>query len=184
LLHPCECAGDHSHPPRFTGRSIADGSFRSDLFYRINVFPVEMPALRERAEDIRLLVEYFIDRYASKMGKKVQRIQRKTMDRLQSYPWPGNIRELQNVIERSMIICDSDEFTVDASWLSQEVRTTRPLTDELVAQEKEMIEAALAETRGRVSGPLGAATKLRMPASTLDSKIKSLKIDKRRFQVA
>lgn len=106
------------------------------------------------------------------------------MDRLQSYPWPGNIRELQNVIERSMIICDSDEFSVDASWLSQEVRTTRPLTDELVAQEKEMIEAALAETRGRVSGPLGAAAKLRMPASTLDSKIKSLKIDKRRFQVA
>jgi DNA-binding NtrC family response regulator len=163
---------------------ISEGSFRSDLFYRINVFPVEMPPLRERAEDIRLLVEYFIDRYASKMGKKIQRIQRRTMDRLQSYPWPGNIRELQNVIERSMIICDSDEFSVDASWLSQEVRTTRPLTDELVAQEKEMIEAALAETRGRVSGPLGAAAKLRMPASTLDSKIKSLKIDKRRFQVA
>jgi len=163
---------------------ISEGSFRSDLFYRINVFPVEMPPLRERAEDIRLLVEYFIDRYASKMGKKIQRIQRRTMDRLQSYPWPGNIRELQNVIERSMIICDSDEFSVDASWLSQEVRTTRPLTDELVAQEKEMIEAALAETRGRVSGPLGAAAKLRMPASTLDSKIKSLKIDKRRFQMA
>ncbi len=163
--------------------AISAGTFRSDLFYRINVFPVEVPALRERTEDIRLLVEYFIDRFASKMGKNVRTIQRRTMDRLQSYPWPGNIRELQNVIERSMIVCDSDEFSVDESWLSHEVRANRPLTDTLAAQERELIEAALAETRGRVSGPSGAAAKLRMPASTLDSKIKSLNIDKRRYQV-
>jgi PAS domain S-box-containing protein len=162
--------------------AIEDGTFRSDLFYRINVFPVEMPALRERKEDIHLLVEYFVDRFSSKMGKTICRIERNTLDRLQSYSWPGNIRELQNVIERSMIICDSENFSVDDSWIANKARANRPLADELVAQEKEMIEGALAETRGRVSGPSGAAAKLRMAASTLDSKIKALNIDKRRFQ--
>jgi len=162
--------------------AIDDGIFRSDLFYRINVFPIEMPALRERPEDIRLLVEYFIDRFATKMGKAITCIEKRTMDRLQANSWPGNIRELQNVIERSMIVCDSDEFSVDASWLSHDTRARRPLATRLVDQEKEMIEAALAETRGRVSGPSGAAAKLRVPASTLDSKIKALKIDKRQFQ--
>jgi PAS domain S-box-containing protein len=163
--------------------AIEDGTFRSDLFYRINVFPVEMPALRERREDIHLLVEYFVDRYSSKMGKTIRRIERNTLDRLQSYSWPGNIRELQNVIERSMIICETENFSVDVSWIANKACANRPLADELVAQEKEMIEAALAETRGRVSGPSGAAARLRMAASTLDSKIKSLNIDKRRFQV-
>jgi len=162
--------------------AIEAGTFRSDLFYRINVFPVELPPLRERTEDIRLLVHYFIDRFAGKMGKKISCIQRKTIDRLQSYPWPGNVRELQNVIERSMIVCDSDEFSVDESWVSHESRASRPMADELVTQEKQMIESALAETGGRVSGPSGAAARLRMPASTLDSKIRSLNIDKRRFQ--
>jgi transcriptional regulator with GAF, ATPase, and Fis domain len=163
--------------------AIEAGTFRSDLFYRINVFPVEMPALRERKEDIRLLVEYFVDRYSSKIGKTIRRIERKTLDRLQSYSWPGNIRELQNVIERSMIICDTETFSVDDSWIANRGSANRPLADELVAQEKEMIEEALAETRGRVSGPSGAAVRLRMAASTLDSKIKSLSIDKRHFQV-
>lgn len=163
--------------------AIEEGTFRSDLFYRINVFPVEMPPLRERPEDIRLLVEYFIDRFASKMGKKIRRIETKTMDRLQSNAWPGNIRELQNVIERSMIVCDGDEFSVDASWLSRGASARRPLADELVNQEIQMIEAALAESKGRVSGPSGAAAKLRMPPTTLDSRIKALGIDKRRFQV-
>ena len=164
--------------------AISEGTFRSDLYYRINVFPVEMPPLRERPEDIRLLAEYFIDRFASKMGKTIRRIEKKTLDRLQSNSWPGNIRELQNVIERSMIICDTDEFSVDESWLSRGAGVARPLADELVTQEKEMIEAALAETRGRVSGPQGAAAKLRMPPSTLDSRIKALNIDKRQFQVS
>jgi formate hydrogenlyase transcriptional activator len=161
--------------------AIADGSFRSDLYYRIHVFPIEMPPLRERKEDIRLLVEYFIDRYSSKSGKKIRRIDKKSLELLQSYPWPGNIRELQNVIERSVIVCDTEDFYVDESWLAHERRPSRPLADELVTQEKEIIEAALAQTSGRVSGPTGAAARLGMPASTLDSKIKSLKINKRRF---
>jgi formate hydrogenlyase transcriptional activator len=164
------------------------GSFRSDLFYRLNVFPIAIPPLRERTEDIPLLVEYFIDRYASKAGKKIRGINKKTMGLLQSYPWPGNIRELQNVIERSVIVCDTESFSVDESWLVRESRQTepasQPLSDRLVTQEKEMIEAALAESRGRVSGPLGAAARLGIPPSTLESKVRSLKINKHRFKSA
>jgi len=162
--------------------AITAGTFRSDLFYRINVFPIEAPPLRARKEDIRLLVAYFIDRYSSKSGKKFRRIEKKTMESLQSYPWPGNIRELQNVIERSVIVCETEDFSVDESWLSHEDDSGQPLADELANQEKSRIEAALAATKGRVSGGSGAAARLGMPASTLDSKIKSLKIDKRRFQ--
>jgi len=162
--------------------AVAAGTFRSDLFYRINVFPVEVPPLRQRKEDILLLVEYFINRYASKAGKKIASMDKKSLAHLQSYSWPGNIRELQNVIERSVILCDSDQFTIDESWLSVKHSLTRPLHEDLVAQEIERIEAALAETRGRVSGPSGAAAKLGLPPSTLDSKIKSLRIDKRQFQ--
>jgi len=161
---------------------VAAGTFRSDLFYRINVFPVNVPPLRERKEDIRLLVEYFIDRYASKAGKRITSIDKKSLAHLQSYSWPGNIRELQNVIERSVILCDSEEFSVDQSWLTLKPAAAQPLREDLVDQEKKRIEAALVEARGRVSGPSGAAAKLGMPASTLDSKIKSLHIDKRRFQ--
>jgi formate hydrogenlyase transcriptional activator len=164
--------------------AIAAGTFRSDLFYRINVFPIHIPPLRERTEDIRLLVEYFIDRYSSKAGKKIRRIEKKSLDRMQSYHWPGNIRELQNVIERSMILCETENFSVDESWLSQEALTCRPLSDELIGQEKEMIQAALTRTGGRVSGLSGAAVQLGMPPSTLDSKIKILKIDKRRYHTA
>jgi PAS domain S-box-containing protein len=161
--------------------AIEAGTFRSDLFYRINVFPLEVPALRDRKEDIRLLVEYFIGRYATKTGKQIRNIEKKSLDRLQSYSWPGNIRELQNVIERSVILCDSEDFSVDESWLSTALRSTRPLVQEMISQEKELIEAALAECKGRVSGPTGAAAKLAMPPSTLDSKIRALKIDKHRF---
>jgi PAS domain S-box-containing protein len=161
---------------------IEAGSFRSDLYYRINVFPIEVPPLRERKEDIRLLVGYFIERYSIKSGKKFLRISKKSMDSLESYPWPGNIRELQNVIERSVIVCDSDEFSVDESWLSGAPKIVRPLADDLQDQERERIEEALSRAKGRVSGPTGAAAALGVPASTLDSKIKSLKIDKRRFQ--
>jgi formate hydrogenlyase transcriptional activator len=161
---------------------VAAGTFRSDLYYRINVFPVNVPALRERRDDIRLLVEYFIDRYATKAGKRITRIEKKSLAYLQSYAWPGNIRELQNVIERSVILCDSDEFSVDESWLTLKPAAVQPLREDLVDQEKKRIEAALAEAGGRVSGPSGAAAKLGIPASTLDSKIKSLHIDKRRFQ--
>jgi formate hydrogenlyase transcriptional activator len=167
--------------------AIAAGAFRSDLFYRLNVFPIEVPALRERREDIPLLVEYFIDRFARKAGRSFRAVNKRSLDLLQSYPWPGNIRELQNVIERSVIVCETDNFSVDESWLSQKPLASGPtsqleLSQTLAAQEKQMIEAALRESGGRVSGPSGAATKLRMPGSTLDSKIKSLNINKALFK--
>jgi transcriptional regulator with GAF, ATPase, and Fis domain len=167
--------------------AIAAGAFRSDLFYRLNVFPIEMPSLRERREDIPLLVEYFLDRYARKAGKSFRAVNKRSLDLLQSYPWPGNIRELQNVIERSVIVCETENFSVDESWLSRQPRATGPksqieLSQKLAAQEKEMIEAVLRESGGRVDGPSGAAARLGMPRSTLESKIKSLKIDKKRFK--
>jgi transcriptional regulator with GAF, ATPase, and Fis domain len=169
--------------------AISAGSFRSDLFYRLNVFPIEIPSLRERRADIPLLVEYFIDRYARKAGKNIKRVSKKTLELLQLYPWPGNIRELQNVIERSVILCETEIFSIDESWLPQQPPPLTPepkpqveLPRRLLVQEKDMIEAALRDTRGRVSGPTGAAVKLRIPRSTLESKIKSLKIDKNRFR--
>jgi transcriptional regulator with GAF, ATPase, and Fis domain len=168
--------------------AISAGTFRSDLFYRLNVFPIEIPSLRERAEDIPLLVEYFIDRYARKAGRSIRRVNKKSLDLLQAYPWPGNIRELQNVIERSLIVSSGDVFSVDESWLSKEssqpaswVQAHRPFEGELRA-EREIIEAALAESRGRVSGPSGAAAKLGIPPTTLDSKIKALKIRKSQYK--
>jgi transcriptional regulator with GAF, ATPase, and Fis domain len=167
--------------------AIAGGTFRSDLFYRLNVFPIEVPPLRERREDIPVLVAYFIDRYARKAGKRFRGVSKKSLELLQSYPWPGNIRELQNIIERSVIVCDTENFAVDESWLSRPPLASEPngrpeLSRKLEAQEKEMIEAALRESGGRVSGPLGAAVKLGIPGSTLDTKIRSLKIDKNRFK--
>jgi len=169
--------------------AIGDGSFRSDLFYRLHVFPIEIPSLRERKEDISLLVEYFIDRYARKAGKNIKSVNKKTLELLQSYPWPGNIRELQNVIERSVILCETEIFSIDESWLPQQPLLTEPknqteLSRSLLTQEKNMIEAALKESRGRVFGPSGAAVKLGMPRSTLESKIRSLKIDKNRFKTS
>jgi len=168
--------------------AIAARKFRSDLFYRLNVFPLEMPPLRERREDIPLLVEYFVDRYASKAGKKIRSVHRNTLDLLQSYPWPGNIRELQNVIERAVIVSDSDTLCVGGSWLSRTPVSRPPASQSLArrpqAEEKQIIEAVLAETRGRVSGPSGAAAKLGVPASTLESKIRALKINKYRFRTA
>ena len=169
--------------------AMAVGTFRGDLFYRLNVFPIEIPPLRERKEDIPMLVEYFIDRYARKAGKTIRGVNKKSMELLQAFPWPGNIRELQNVIERSVIVCDAENFSVDKSWLSRQPLATEPknrpeLPRKLAAQEKEMIEAALRESRGQVYGPSGAAAKLGIPRSTLESKIRSLKIDKGRFKTA
>jgi PAS domain S-box-containing protein len=169
--------------------AIRAGSFRSDLFYRLHVFPIEIPPLRERIEDIPLLVEYFIDRYAQKAGKNVRSIDKKTLQLLQSYTWPGNLRELQNVIERSVIVCETENFSVDESWLPKQRSLTEPknqmeLPRRLLAQEKEMIEAVLKESRGRIFGPKGAAAKLGIPRSTLESKIRSLKIDKNRFRTS
>jgi transcriptional regulator with GAF, ATPase, and Fis domain len=170
--------------------AVAGGSFRSDLFYRLQVFPIEMPPLRERREDIALLVKYFIDRYSRKARKNIRHVSRETLKLLQSYAWPGNIRELQNVIERSVILCETETFSIDESWLPQHpqpILMGKPtnqieLSRRLEEQEKDMIEEALKASRGCVFGPTGAAAKLGIPRSTLESKIKSLKIDKNRFK--
>jgi formate hydrogenlyase transcriptional activator len=165
--------------------AIEAGTFRSDLFYRLNVFPIAVPALRERADDIPLLVAYFVDRYARKSGKTIRRVHKQTLARLCSYPWPGNVRELQNVIERSVIVCETDEFRIDESWLSAKpaIEARLALRGTLVAQEKAIIEDALRATEGRVYGPSGAAERLGIPRSTLESKIRALKINKSRFRV-
>jgi|SRR6185369_4567581 formate hydrogenlyase transcriptional activator len=167
--------------------AIAAGTFRSDLFYRLNVFPIEMPPLRERREDIPPLVEYFIDRYARKLGKNIRGVSSRTLELFQSFPWPGNIRELQNVIERSVIMCETENFSVDKTWLprqplASECQSQSDFSQKLAAQEKEMIEAALSESRGQVFGPSGAAAILGMPRSTVESKIRSLKINKNHFK--
>jgi len=165
--------------------AIAAGTFRSDLFYRLNVFPIEVPPLRKRKEDIPMLVEYFVKRYAEKTGKQICKIDNNTLELCQSYPWPGNIRELQNIVERSVILCGGDTFWIEKAWLAR-VQPPRqelagPLPEALQNQEKEIIEAALAESKGKVAGPDGAAAKLGIPRSTLDSKIKQLNIKKHRF---
>ena len=165
--------------------AVNAGSFRSDLFYRLNVFPIAVPPLRERKDDIPLLVEYLTERYASKAGKKIKNVHKKTLELLQSYDWPGNIRELQNVIERAVILCEGQTFSVDESWLQAE--SARPgLSGNGLARlgaerERELIESALAVTRGRIAGPSGAAAKLGIPRSTLETKIRKLGIQKHRF---
>jgi len=165
--------------------AIAAGTFRTDLFYRLNVFPVEVPPLRKRKEDIPMLVEYFVKRYAEKAGKHIRRIDNNTLERCQSYEWPGNIRELQNIVERSVILCGGDTFWIEKAWLAS-IQPPRPelagpLPDTLQNQERKMIETALAESKGKVAGPEGAAAKLGIPRSTLDTKIKQLGINKHRF---
>ena len=168
--------------------AVANETFRQDLLYRLNVFPIEVPPLRERNDDILMLVEYFVQRYANRAGRYIRSIDQKTLDLLQSYDWPGNIRELQNVIERSIILNSTDVFSVDEQWLSKRTSPqpsrveTSPALNVEPRSEREIIEAALAETRGRVSGPSGAATKLRIPPSTLETRIKALKINKQQFK--
>jgi formate hydrogenlyase transcriptional activator len=165
--------------------AIGVGTFRADLFYRLNVFPIHVPALRQRKEDIPMLVEYFVKRYAEKAKKEITRIDRKTLKLCQAYDWPGNIRELQNIIERSVILCNGETFWVDEAWLtSSEERhqaSTGILTETLEKHEKELIEAALTESKGRIAGPNGAAARLGIPRSTLDFRIKRLKIETQKF---
>ena len=154
--------------------AVARGSFREDLYYRLNVFPVRLPPLRERLEDLPVLVEYLVQRYASKIGRRLRHVSRRTLDLLQSYSWPGNVRELQNVIERAVVLSDGETFSVDESWLAGE--------GTIADREREMIEAALTQSGGRVAGPSGAAARLGIPRQTLDSKIVALGIDKLRFR--
>jgi len=173
--------------------AIEENTFRSDLFYRLNVFPLEVPPLRERREDIPLLVEYFLHRFAKRAGKRINKINKETLNTVESYDWPGNVRELQNVVERAVIVSESDALDIDERWLSggrtpasfvpQPIqRIYRPRTRATQEEEKAAIETALMECKARVSGPFGAASQLGLPPSTLESKIKALKIDKGRFR--
>jgi formate hydrogenlyase transcriptional activator len=168
--------------------AVAEGTFRQDLFYRLNVFPIQIPALRERVDDIPLLVEYLIDRYSQAARKKIRNIDKGTLELFQTYDWPGNVRELQNVIERAVILSDGETFSVDETWLTPVTPKTAtpsvPLVANLIDHEKEMIETALREADGLVSGPTGAATKLGIPRQTLESKIRKLGINRHRFKTS
>jgi formate hydrogenlyase transcriptional activator len=171
---------------RDLGASVADGTFRRDLFYRLNVFPIQLPVLRDRIDDVPLLVEYLVDRYAKKAGKRIRSISKDTLSLFRSYDWPGNIRELQNVVERAVILCDGETFCVDPSWLTpgppRPAASDVPLVEDLAEREKVMIENALRESGGLISGPTGAAAKLRLPRQTLESKIRKLGIDRHRLR--
>jgi transcriptional regulator with GAF, ATPase, and Fis domain len=166
--------------------AVVAGTFRMDLFYRLNVFPIEVPPLRERSKDIPTLVEYFVQRYARKLGKKITNVSEQTLKLFQTYHWPGNIRELQNVIERSVILCEGADFRVDENWLwsrsPQGSLSPKSLTKRLQNREREIIEQALAKSKGRIAGSAGAAAMLGIPPSTLDSRIMSLKIKKNRYK--
>jgi formate hydrogenlyase transcriptional activator len=170
--------------------AVAAGTFRSDLFYRLNVFPIQIPSLRERVDDIPLLVEYLIDRYGKRAGKKIRNIQKRTLDVFAAYDWPGNIRELQNIVERAVLLCDGDTFSVDENWLRQAPTQDMHISSTSIRglgridseQERSLIEDALRASNGRVAGPSGAAAKLGIPRQTLESKMASLGISKNRFQ--
>ncbi len=168
--------------------AVVEGEFRQDLFYRLNVFPIRLPALRERIGDISLLVGYLIDRYAKKLGKKIRNIDKKTIELFHAYDWPGNIRELQNVVERAVILSEGETFFVDETWLTHVTpklaATTAPLVADLVEHEREILEAALRESEGVVGGPTGAAVKLGIPRQTLESKIRKLGINRHRFKAS
>jgi formate hydrogenlyase transcriptional activator len=173
--------------------AVADGTFRQDLFYRLNVFPIQVPALRDRVEDIPLLVEYLVDRYAKKAGKRIRRVSKSTLDLFQGYHWPGNIRELQNVVERAVVLCEGETFCVDPSWLvpaslsptsPNPTMQTIPLVADLAERERAMIENALREAEGLISGPTGAAARLGVPRQTLESKIRKLGINRHSFRTS
>src|SRR6266849_3792256 len=174
---------------RDLGAAVAEGTFREDLFYRLNVFPLRMPALRERGDDIPILVKYLVNRYAERAGKSIRHINKRTLDLFQGYDWPGNVRELQNVIERAVILCDGETFAVDDTWLTpvvapHSVATRSPLVANLVEHEREVIEHALRDAEGVIGGPAGAAAELGIPRQTLESKIKKLGIKRHRFKTS
>src|SRR6202140_2299984 len=170
--------------------AVASGTFRPDLYYRLNVFPIEVPPLRERQDDVLMLLEHFVHRFAQKMGKHFKKIDKRTVELFRSYPWPGNIRELQNVVERSVIVSSDGVFCVDAAWLSRDSRRVslpqqpEPAdADKDASRERQIIEDALTGSRGRVSGPNGAAARLRVPPSTLEHRVKKLRIRKSHFKL-
>jgi formate hydrogenlyase transcriptional activator len=165
-------------------REVNEGRFRMDLFYRLNVFPIHVPALRERVNDIPVLVDYFATRLAARTGKKISQIEKRSLCAMQQYSWPGNIRELQNVIERCVILADSEVLRIEPGTLMQEPQpmTTAPTSSGFGTNRKAQIEAVLRETRGKVYGPHGAAARLGLPATTLDSQIRTLNIKKHLFK--
>jgi formate hydrogenlyase transcriptional activator len=167
---------------------IQEKQFRSDLYYRLNVFPISIPPLRGRPEDIPLLVRHLVKQFAQRMNKTIDAIPFETMEALTRYSWPGNIRELQNVIERAVVVCEKGDLSVKKNWLSREClhseSATQPVFKRSAMEDREIIGAALAETRGRVSGPSGAAAKLGIPPSTLESKIRSMHINKYSFKAS
>ena len=168
--------------------AVKEGAFREDLFYRLNVFPLEIPPIRERKDDIPLLVQYLIGRYARKAGKRITSIDRDTLEMFRSYTWPGNVRELQNVVERAVILSDGETFAVDESWMRREASQTPgpvvSLAGTLAESERKLIETALAASKGRISGVRGAAARLGLPRQTLESKIRTLHIDKHQFKTS
>ena len=169
-------------------QAVRQGVFREDLFYRLNVFPIHVPALRDRVGDIPLLVQYLVERYARKAGKGIRHISKETLDLFEAYHWPGNIRELQNVIERAVILSDAEEFRVDASWLTgapaKPAAPSGSLAGDLAQREKAVIESALREAHGVIGGATGAAAKLGIPRQTLESKLRKLGIDRYRFKTS
>jgi transcriptional regulator with GAF, ATPase, and Fis domain len=171
--------------------AVANGTFRPDLYYRLNVFPIQIPPLRERQDDLLMLLEYFVQRFAQKMGKHFKKIDKRTVELFRSYPWPGNIRELQNVVERSVIVSPDGVFSVDAAWLSKDSRrvslpqqTESADANQDASRERQIIEDALTGSRGRVAGPNGAAARLRVSPSTLEYRIKKLRIRKSHFKLS
>ena len=171
--------------------AVANGTFRPDLYYRLNVFPIQIPPLRERQDDLLMLLEYFVQRFAQKMGKHFKKIDKRTVELFRSYPWPGNIRELQNVVERSVIVSPDGVFSVDAAWLSKDYRrvslpqqTESADANQDASRERQIIEDALAGSRGRVASPNGAAARLRVSPSTLEYRIKKLRIRKSHFKLS
>ena len=164
--------------------AVDSGEFRRDLFYRLNVFPIRVPPLRERRDDILLLARYFIERYGANAGKRIQSVDKRTAQLLEAYHWPGNIRELQNVIHRAVILCRTETLAVEEAWLSSTSDSLYHPQQRRSREQKERIESALAECHGRVSGPNGAARKLGIPRTTLESRIRKLRINKFQYQFA
>lgn len=165
--------------------AIQNGMFRSDFFYRLNVFPIHMPPLRDRSGDAPLLARHFMHRSAASNAKEIEDIDPRTLGRLESYDWPGNIRELQNVVERAVILCEGEMLSIDEAWLrTRKASSVRSLTEGVSSREREMIEAVLNESGGQIAGPSGAAAKLGIPRTTLESRIRTLRIDKLKFKIA
>jgi formate hydrogenlyase transcriptional activator len=165
-------------------RGVEEGRFRMDLFYRLNVFPVCVPPLRERVSDIPVLVYYFAARFGARTGKQITHIEKRSLSAMQQYSWPGNVRELQNVVERCVILADDEVLQVDTDMLTDESPSIAPTAISTIfrSDRRVEIETALRETNGRVYGPRGAAARLGLPATTLDSQIRGLRINKHQFK--